>query len=164
MLPDILDEFSWFFCNHCMITIHLMAQCKDLTFHVTNCGHIFCKECLQSCINPKCYICQASNPTTALIGNDLKMDIRLNFQSASKMITCIAQNARFHREQMMINTQGYIKRNGMMDAELKKYEEEYKFLEKSNLKIEKEMSVMEAEKENILREIEKIEMESSQER
>lgn len=119
MSAEILNELSWIFCNRCLITVNLTAQCKDLTFHVTNCGHVFCKECLANCVQGKCYICQAANPVAALIGKDLKLDIRLSFQLTSKMMTCLAQSARLHRMQMLINTQGYVKRNAMLDAELK---------------------------------------------
>lgn len=70
-------DLSWVQCNRCM---KKMIKYETLRYGLTNCGHIFCENCLKNATQPKCFVCQSANPRAIVLDSqNLRPELRTQF-------------------------------------------------------------------------------------
>ncbi|KAH9502935.1 hypothetical protein Btru_072410 [Bulinus truncatus] len=86
---------GWLHCNGC-----LCSPEHNLKFYLTNCSHIFCQNCVQSCTKEKCKIC-GSLCKTLLLNNKISKDVESLFLTPTEQLkSClnkIEQAAEFQK-------------------------------------------------------------------
>ena len=80
-LPELAEvsklDLSWVQCNRCM---RKMIKYETLRYGLTNCGHIFCENCLKNATQPKCFVCQSANPRAIVLDpQNLRPELRTQF-------------------------------------------------------------------------------------
>ena len=57
-----------------------MIKYETLRYGLTNCGHIFCENCLKNATQPKCFVCQSANPRAIVLDpQNLRPELRTQF-------------------------------------------------------------------------------------
>ena len=69
-------DLSWVQCNKCM---KKMTKYEGLRYGLTNCGHIYCENCLKNATQPKCFVCQAPSPRAIELNKHLRPELRRQF-------------------------------------------------------------------------------------
>ena len=69
-------DLSWVQCNKCM---KKMNKYEGLRYGLTNCGHIYCENCLKNATQPKCFVCQAPSPRAIELNQHLRPELRRQF-------------------------------------------------------------------------------------
>jgi hypothetical protein len=83
-------------CNRCLLHLE-EATAKNTTLHVTNCGHIFCNDCVLSCTNTKCFICGSTTVRTIILDSTLKPDVKAAFCDVSSQMKSLFQAFDFQQ-------------------------------------------------------------------
>ncbi len=118
---DCKMDIDWVKCNKCLCALTEVYPQKRLC--LTNCGHIFCQECVVPCVQSKCFICSAPKPKTVEIGEALQPDLRLHFLQIAKhpVMNKLLMAMKFRDEQELLTFR-------LIDHDLKKNEESLKKL------------------------------------
>lgn len=114
---------EWMFCNRCLLSITRGYE-KHLSFHITNCGHIYCQDCVQPCIAPKCFVCKSDHPLASLIDSDMKIDMIMSCQSVCKLLNCLIQAAKLHRMQSMVHCASFSHQRQFFNCHLTRIKEQ----------------------------------------
>ena len=86
---------NWAHCNRCA---GLLEEAKGKTkFFLTNCGHLYCDECLNkyACTKPKCFVCGAINVNTAPFDENLNPTILGAFKPVPSLMKQVYETYEF---------------------------------------------------------------------
>lgn len=82
----------WIHCNRCAA----QPQHPGNLFFLSNCGHILCDACNRKCLaNGVCAICSTSPIRSVQIGNEMKKDVRMAFESLENKFAGMHQSIGF---------------------------------------------------------------------
>ena len=105
-------------CNRCLLH-QKEATNQSIDLFVYGCGHIFCRQCLNSGTGKQCYVCKAPNPTSTPINSNLSEDMKCIMSSPASLLKAIEQNLGFQKMQGKIFAELSEKRITEMEQELK---------------------------------------------
>ncbi len=89
----------WVHCNQCMSQ---PGQGKSYKFYITNCGHVFCRRCVEKCRDVrKCTVpsCGTSPVKSRELNENVDPDAKLLFDSLPGCLTEIYKTAEFQMGQ-----------------------------------------------------------------
>ncbi len=87
----------WLHCNRCS---EKPAKFKELLFFVTNCGHVYCKPCMEICWKRSaCDVCSCRRIQCTEVNAKMKADIKSFFDDVKASLAGIHNAVKFHAEQ-----------------------------------------------------------------
>lgn len=90
----------WVNCNRCGLYMEeAMAKGQNVAFYLTNCGHIFCSECVAPATNSKCAVCAAAGVRSIKLESGMKPEIKSSFADLNQMSRNVASALEFQQGQ-----------------------------------------------------------------
>lgn len=146
---------DWFHCNLCFQQPKDVSSCK---FLLTNCGHIYCCECIKNLKNGSrlmCKLCNNQNCTTIMLPVKRKPEVEMYFKNPIEIMERINLQLsqmkkamdfqKNHRQRLLagIREKAFEKENRLFDVEklvakLKEYEREIRNLKEEVLHLRTE--------------------------
>ena len=100
-------DLSWVQCNRCM---RKMIKYETLRYGLTNCGHIFCENCLKNATQPKCFVCQSPNPRAIVLDQqNLRPELRTQFLAIVPTSQTMRVAIKFRDHHDSVNSQRFKK-------------------------------------------------------
>ncbi|XP_022255171.1 probable E3 SUMO-protein ligase RNF212 isoform X2 [Limulus polyphemus] len=86
---------DWIHCNSCY---NLPRSGKN--FSLTNCGHIYCSDCLSRCVRDRCMIC-GNSCRSILLSTEMNPSLQMYFLDPLIQLKTIQQIFEFQQNQQM---------------------------------------------------------------
>ena len=99
-------DISWVQCNRCM---KKLIKHETLRYGLTNCGHIFCENCLKNATQPKCFVCQMPNPRSVVLDRHLRPELRSQFLAVLPMSQTMRVAIKYRDHHDTVNSQRFKK-------------------------------------------------------
>jgi len=99
-------DLSWVQCNKCM---KKMIKYEGLRYGLTNCGHIYCENCLKNATQPKCFVCQAPSPRAIELNQHLRPELRRQFLAVVPVSQAMRVAIKYRDHHDSINNQRFKK-------------------------------------------------------
>ena len=99
-------DLSWAQCNRCM---KKMIKYESLRYALTNCGHIYCENCLKNATQPKCFVCQTANPRSIVLDQHLRPELRTQFLAVGHMSQIMRVAVKYREHHDTVNCQRFKK-------------------------------------------------------
>lgn len=99
-------DISWVQCNRCM---KKLIKHETLRYGLTNCGHIFCENCLKNATQPKCFVCQMPNPRSVVLDRHLRPELRSQFLAILPMSQTMRVAIKYRDHHDTVNSQRFKK-------------------------------------------------------
>ena len=99
-------DISWVQCNRCM---KKLIKHETLRYGLTNCGHIYCENCLKNATQPKCFVCQMPNPRSVVLDRHLRPELRAQFIAILPMSQTMRVAIKYRDHHDTVNSQRFKK-------------------------------------------------------
>ena len=147
------------FCNRCLLFAE-DALPRGLKFHITNCGHVYCQDCNEACINPECFACGSKSARSVVINNDLHDTVKICFTSSKAILGHLDRAFNFREYQMRLFEEVYEKNISSLTKQYHQLKTEVDAFEKAVAAEKHKAETIEAENAKLREEIAKVDMES----
>jgi len=86
-----------------------MIKYDGLRYGLTNCGHIYCENCLKNATQPKCFVCQAPGPRAIELNQQLRPELRRQFVAVAPMSQAMRVAIKYRDHHNSVNNQRFKK-------------------------------------------------------
>ncbi|TRY62790.1 hypothetical protein TCAL_00380 [Tigriopus californicus] len=142
-------DLFWIHCNEC---VYLPESGATKQIFLTNCGHVFCEECVPLRNSPaKCPMCQAHPLKCIELGASMKADVAKMFQDPVEKIKALFKSVQFQNGHAGMMQQNQEKRFSACLGQLKSVSVDLESTKQTLQEIKLERDAAVKERDELLR-------------